>query len=593
MLMSWLFVRLSADGAGLLPALIDATFKGIAILSLAALATFAMRRRSAAARHLVWFLGTFSLLMLPILSVALPACHVLPSWIISDAVSTPPVTTSTAASVQDSKLIPSDGPVRVEPQVSTSTQPPVSLPTYYFGLNWQALVLLVWLAGSGWYLGCVLMGHISLWRLQRASSPITNRSLSVLLSQLCDQLRFHRPAKLLSSPCRAMPMTWGLWRTRLLLPEDSMDWTAEQLRVVMLHELAHAKRFDCLTQLVAQITCALHWFNPLAWLALRQMQTERELACDDLVLIAGTKASTYAEQLLQIATETVAIRFSAAAIGMARPSKLEGRLRAILDTSRDRGSLRLKNAVLISLVVGVSVVVLATLRADDTAASPELQSVSRWAARYGWKAQQVAPTTLESKPGAWRNLPFSLGKDEEAAALACIKLARTNQFWKNGKSEFSDPATRVALESILKKHPDYFYAEFLLSQWHRNFGDRRQGAQLLDAAYQHAPVIIVQRFAFADGTPLADTPISTFALECNRVQNSYLDPSLTLLYCNLRTDADGCIYLPVYDTVYRTNDMAYPGGYAVTFPRLGWFETSRKVALLPVATVALEISGTP
>jgi len=55
------------------------------------------------------------------------------------------------------------------------------------------------------------------------------------------------------------------------------------------------------------------------------MQIERERACDDLVLSTGTKASIYAEQLLQIASEMPAVRFSAAAIAMARPSTLEGR----------------------------------------------------------------------------------------------------------------------------------------------------------------------------------------------------------------------------------------------------------------------------
>ena len=72
-------------------------------------------------------------------------------------------------------------------------------------------------------------------------------------------------------------------------------------RLVLLHELAHIRRYDCLTQLVAQAACALHWFNPLVWLAKSRMQSERELACDDLVLGAGTLPSTYAADLLELA----------------------------------------------------------------------------------------------------------------------------------------------------------------------------------------------------------------------------------------------------------------------------------------------------
>ena len=75
------------------------------------------------------------------------------------------------------------------------------------------------------------------------------------------------------------------------MPEDANRWPLERLRIVLLHELAHVKRRDCLTHVVAQLACALHWFNPLAWIAARHIRTERERACDDLVLACGTRGS--------------------------------------------------------------------------------------------------------------------------------------------------------------------------------------------------------------------------------------------------------------------------------------------------------------
>src|SRR4029077_13029222 len=110
-----------------------------------------------------------------------------------------------------------------------------------------------------------------------------------------------------------MPMTWGLWRTRLLLPEQSNSWPTEQRRAVLLHELSHVRRCDCLTQFLAQIGCALYWFNPLVWIAWRRMQVERERACDDLVLNAGAKASSYAQHLLRSASSMATQRFIGAA----------------------------------------------------------------------------------------------------------------------------------------------------------------------------------------------------------------------------------------------------------------------------------------
>ena len=127
--------------------------------------------------------------------------------------------------------------------------------------------------------------------------------------------------------------------------------------MVLLHELAHVKRRDCLTHLVAQIACAAYWFNPLAWMAARRLRTERERACDDLVLASGTRGSDYADQLLDIARVMRAGRFPAvlagASLAMAQRSQLEGRLMAILDPSVPRRGLTRARQALRADLLGV------------------------------------------------------------------------------------------------------------------------------------------------------------------------------------------------------------------------------------------------
>ena len=141
-----------------------------------------------------------------------------------------------------------------------------------------------------------------------------------------------------------------------MLPKKARDWDETHRRTVLLHELAHVKRRDCLLQLLTQLTCAVHWFNPFVWVAARQQRIERERACDDMVLVAGTRASTYAETLLETARSLHTAEWSTvAALAMARRSQLEGRLLAILDPSlRHRSLNRVGSILAVILVVSIA-----------------------------------------------------------------------------------------------------------------------------------------------------------------------------------------------------------------------------------------------
>jgi HEAT repeat protein len=176
-------------------------------------------------------------------------------------------------------------------------------------------------------------------------------------------LQLNRSAVLLLSKQVTMPLTCGLLRAAILLPAEATGWSAERRRIVLLHELAHVKRRDCLIQALAHIACALHWFNPLIWVSLHRMRIEREMACDDHVLHTGTKATDYAGHLLDIARRFRSARGSSfAAVAIARRSQLEGRLLAILDPRLSRRELTRTASSLIAFVAIVAVVALSALQ---------------------------------------------------------------------------------------------------------------------------------------------------------------------------------------------------------------------------------------
>lgn len=87
------------------------------------------------------------------------------------------------------------------------------------------------------------------------------------------------------SPSGSGPALVGLWRPRLALPLDfEQRFDAQQQRLVLAHEDVHRQRHDNHWNALAAALCVLHWFNPLAWLALRRMRADQELACDARVI---------------------------------------------------------------------------------------------------------------------------------------------------------------------------------------------------------------------------------------------------------------------------------------------------------------------
>ena len=594
---NWLQAGLGNDAwSRALVVLVDSGVKGVVLLALAGLAALAMRRSSAAARHLVWSLALMGLLLLPVTSL------VMPKWQL-------PLLPKAAARVEPTTQAPAVEPDRdvvarikaapsitaAAPAPSSSTiavelaTPPTPAPPPMSALVSPAPqdasrpmaygVFMVWFAVALSVLMPLLVGFAVVGRLRRRAVPLSCGDMSTLAHKLAESLRLRQRVALLHAGHGAMPMAAGLLRPVIFLPHELEDWPDGKRRVVLLHELAHVKRHDCLTHALARVAAALHWFNPLVWVALRQLRIERERACDDLVLTVGERPSTYANHLLEIArTMRAGVLTSAAAITMAKKGQLEGRLLAVLDAARNR---KLMTRGFIIAVVATASLAILTLSALSVSGGQEIHKASDLLTM----ARQVKDTSLESFFGGWRNLPFTLSADEEEDVKRCIELAQQSRHSKSGVNQFTLPEVREELEAILIRRPDHFYVEYLLGTWHRMNDDQLQADRYMIRAYRHAPVVIVQRYEDSEEQPIQGARISSFALECNRVQKGYLDPSLELRYFNLVSDSEGCIYLPAFKTVFRRNNMSYPGGIHVNYPSLGWFKSPGKVGMLPVVGV--------
>jgi TonB family protein len=335
--------------------LITATLKGTAFLLLSVALTLALRRASAAARHLVWTLGLGAMLALPIFSLTLPAWNVpviltLPT----DTAGKRTVTKEDLALVfQNHQINPEHASRRPAPTVAdTSGYPPPS--------GW---VLSLWAMGSMLLAARIAVGEGRVRRIAMRARPFETNQAKSILENVRSRLRISRSVELRTSAEIAIPFTQGALRPTVLLPAEAHQWSRKQLAWVLAHELAHVHRYDYLTQMPAQLACALFWFNPLVWLAAFAMRKERERACDDTVLSLGHPATDYAEFLLVLSHGLRRLNGAwLTSVAMAQSSQLEVRMKALLDPKLNHHPLTAGRVLLAAALAAVLLLPVAAIR---------------------------------------------------------------------------------------------------------------------------------------------------------------------------------------------------------------------------------------
>jgi ankyrin repeat protein len=158
----------------------------------------------------------------------------------------------------------------------------------------------------------------------------------------------------------AAPLTYGVWRPAILLPYDAREWSEEDLRRALIHELEHVRRGDWTVQVSARVVCALYWFHPLVWVAWRRLRLEAERASDDAVLQSAERTE-YADQLVSLARR-LSRTHGQATIGMANRSDLSARVSTLLDAGQQRGRAGLLAAASAFCVASLVVLTIAPIR---------------------------------------------------------------------------------------------------------------------------------------------------------------------------------------------------------------------------------------
>ncbi len=415
---------------------LDALVKSFVVLAFAAAFCLAWRRAAAATRHLIWFSALASLPLLPLLPFVLPSAH-RPLWAVSGGLTTGNQIT---LSIQlDPGGAAAANPPQDTPRETLSTVPPYresgkTLLTTHLNHNWLTTVFALWVGGLSLTLLYPALGQYQLRKISSKAHRLETLGWNRLLVDASETLRLRRAVWLFQSSENVMPLTWGWLWPKVLMPAEADQWSSERRRIVLLHELAHVKRWDCLTQNIARVVCALYWFNPLAWLAARQMRIERERACDDLVLNGGCRASDYANHLVEIARAFRPMP-QVTAIAMARPSGLEQRIVAIVDTSRVR---RFRPSAAAAVLIFVAVLI------------------------YGvgaWSAETVQNlVTAQGRQQLDQLKSFSRAKLDQAKMLTASsgeKISPEYQRFFDAAIKGDVQTVTNMFESFKKRHPQY------------------------------------------------------------------------------------------------------------------------------------------
>jgi TonB family protein len=289
--------------------------------------------------------------------------------------------------------------------------------------DWRIWLMLLWTAGAAAAFARMLATCIAMWRVRRAARPFPDDGLARALAQ---GLGIRRHVRVLEGRPGSMPMTFGLLRPSVFMPPEAGEWSEERRRMVLLHELAHVRRGDAATHLLARTAWSLNWWNPLAWSAWREFLKERERATDDLVLNAGARASDYAGHLLEVARSLQSAPATAwAAAAMARRSQLEGRLLAILDSGVKRRAPGRVTALAATLLAVAAVAPFAAMRAQ----TPQQQTAPRKAdetvglVKLGDQARQQGH--IDEAIGYYNQAVAAVGdRPETAAALLYLGIDR-------------------------------------------------------------------------------------------------------------------------------------------------------------------------
>ena len=202
--------------------------------------------------------------------------------------------------------------------------------------SWALYLVVAWALIAGWSLLRLVRAAWHLHTLRQSCDLVDPRDLDPLLQETLRRHSNYRKFTLRTSDRVRVPTALGLLKPAVVIPRWVMqELSAAELNQILVHELAHLRRWDDWTNLAQQLVRAVFFFHPAVWWMEKRIALEREMACDDAVLIETASPRAYAECLTRLAERSFvrrSVALAQAALGRIRQTSL--RIAQILNGHR-------------------------------------------------------------------------------------------------------------------------------------------------------------------------------------------------------------------------------------------------------------------
>ncbi len=254
----------------------------------------------------------------------------------------------------------------------STTSNPARTPKWTMSMVIKQCLPWVWLAGCALSLWQLLAAALLLRRRLSTCRRVTDRAVLIMLETTSQRIGIRRLPTLLVSPESFSPCIVGTWNPRLVVPESIVTESPPScLRHVLAHELAHLVRGDLSTNWVLLATRVVHWFNPIAWWTVRELQAEREAACDELALQALGEAerTAYAHTIIELTASLLPSALVPGLIGLfSSARRLKHRVERLVRPTR---SATIRGPIAAGVLVGCCLLGLTDAKPPSAIQSPK------------------------------------------------------------------------------------------------------------------------------------------------------------------------------------------------------------------------------